>query len=793
MLADWRFALRSFRRTPLLVGAAVLTTGLGVGANTAIFSVMREVLLRPLPYRDPSRLVMVWEKNPVFGGILAERLPVAPRNFFEWKRSATSFAGLEASQSSAVDLTGGERPEEVQAMLVTPGFFDLFGRPPAIGPGWAEGEEGAVLGYDLWSRRFAQDPGVIGRKLTAGGKAYTIAGVLPADFHLPATFQGMEAPRPELWLPLPPPKNEKEEFYHALYVYGRLRPGATLDGARTEMAAIATGLEKRFPHNRGFGASVWPVAVEDLSPTTVRTVWALQVAVGFVLLIACANVANLLLARAAGRAREMAVRAAVGASRWRLVRQALAESLTLSALGGAAGVFLADWAMRGIAALAPKDNYHFHEIGLDWTVLAFAAGIAAASGLLFGVAPALTAAGSNLRDALAQEGRSGTSRGARRFRNTLVVGEVAAAVVLLAGAGLMIRSLGAVLRVSPGFDPDHVLTAHVRLQDYRYGKPEQRKAFCDRLLERAAQIPGVDAVAIAAGLPMADSLRVASFHIAADDTPKETDLKSVSEDYFRAAGVPILEGRGFTRQEAERELPVLVVNQTFARLTFRGEALGRTIQFSNGVKLTIVGVVPDTHELGLETPARPEIFTPTRTFDAIALLLRTKGPPMALANALSAAVWAIDPDQPVVDIRTLADHLSLSLAQRRFDTLLFGGLAGLALLLAVVGVYGVLSYSVMLRRREIGVRVALGAGRREVVRMVLGDGLALTGLGLAIGAAGAFALTRLMRGIVFGVSLSDPMTFAGTAAVLVLAAAGACYLPARRAAGVDPLESLRAE
>jgi putative ABC transport system permease protein len=801
MITDFRFALRTFRRTPLLVGAAILATALGVGANTAIFSVIQAVLLRPLPYRDPSRIVMLWEKNPVFGGMLAERLPVAARNLSEWRHEATSFTAIEAVNFTTFDLTGGDRPEEVPAALVSPGFFDLFGRHPSIGRGFAPDEDTAgkdqvaVLSFDLWRRRFGEDPDIAGKQITANGKTYSIVGVLPADFHLPSAFQGMEPSRGELWVPLTRSALTAIDFQRRLYVYGRLRTGVTIGAARAEMTAIAKRLEARFDADHGFGASVWPIATEDLSPETVRTVWALQVAVGFVLLIACANVANLLLARAAGRGREMAIRAAVGASRGRLVRQALAESLLLGGLGGGLGLLLADFAMRAIAALAPRDNYHFHEIGLDWTVLAFAAGVAMASGLLFGIAPALTAAAGNLRDALVSDSRSGASRGSKRFRGALVVAEVAAAVVLLAGAGLMIRSLAASFRVSPGFDAAHVLTAHVRLPENRYSKPEQAEAFCNELLDHLARIPGVEAASLSNGLPMMDSLSVRSFRIPGDprNEARETDAKSVTEDYFRAAGMPILEGRGFTREDAAQESKVMLVNQTFARMAFAGHPLGKAVAFGDRTQPAIVGVVPDTHELGLETPARPEVYLPTRRLTAMAVMLRTKGDPMSLGNALTAAVWAIDKDQPIVDIRSLSDHLSLSFEQRRFDTLLFGGLAGLALLLAAVGVYGVLSYSVLLRTRELGVRMALGAQEKDVLRLVVTDGLKLAGAGVAIGGAAALALTRFMSGIVFAVSPSDPVTFAGAVLVLLGVALAACYIPARRAAMIDPLRSLRAE
>jgi putative ABC transport system permease protein len=489
----------------------------------------------------------------------------------------------------------------------------------------------------------------------------------------------------------------------------------------------------------------------------------------------------------------------MGASRARLVRQGFSESLLLSGLGGALGLLLADAAMRGMKALAPKDNYHFQEIGLDWTVMAFAAGVAAASALFFGLAPALAATAGNLRDTLSQDGRAGVGRQARRLRSALVVAEVAAAVILLAGAGLMLRSLAAVLHVSPGFDPSHVLTAHVRLPEYRYAKPERVVNFNNQLLERLAQTGGVESASISTGLPMADSLSVRSFRVDGDPNaePVETDVKLVSEDYFRTAGTPLLRGRGFTREEAMQDARVVLVNQAFARLHLpRTDAIGRTLLFgsnSGEQRWSVVGITPDSHEMGLEEAVRPEVFMPSRSFLSMAVMLRTKGEPLALSNALTAAVWAIDKDQTVSDMKTLAAHFHTTTEQRRFDTLLFGGLAGLALVLAAVGLYGVLSYTVMLRTREIGVRMALGAQAGDVLRLVLANGLGLTVGGVAIGAAGALALTRLMRGIVFGVSPSDPLTFAGVAVMLVAVALLACYVPARRAAAVDPMHSLRAD
>jgi putative ABC transport system permease protein len=811
MLADLRFALRTFRRSPGLIAAAVLATALGVGANTAIFSVIQAVLLRPLPYRDSARLVMIWEKNPVFKGFLAERLPVAGRNYVEWKRQAHSFSGMAAMQQVRVQLTGIDRPEDLEAVQITPDFLPVLGRTPLLGRLFTPDETAAgkdqvaLVSHAFFERHFGGDRQRLGSTIQLGGKPYTVIGVLPPDFHLPALFQGFDVRRPDIWLPMPETFNAAQETNRINYVIARLRDGASLQQARAEMAVIASGLQQQYPKiDTGFATSVFPLSVEDVSPSTSRTVLALQVAVGFVLLIACANVANLLLARSAGRGREMAIRAAMGATRGRLMRQALGESILLSAAGGLLGLLLAVGAMAGIKALAPQDNYHFHEIGLNWTVLAFGIGVAALSGLIFGLAPAMGASAANLQETLTQDGRAGVGRKTRRLSNSLVVAEVALALILLAGAGLMLRSLGNVLGVNPGFHAGHVLSMHIRLPDERYSKDEQLVAFTDRLLERARQLPGVESVAVASGLPLMDNLSVITYRVEGVAPPgdsaqtPETDMKGVSEDYFRTIGTPILRGREFTRQDsAPKAEPVVAVTLSLARqIAPHGDALGRRIILGGGdqaTTATVVAIVPDTHEMGLDESPRAELFMPGYNIQEMALMVRTRGDPMALEGAVRAVVTDIDKDQAVVDVKPLAEHLHGTTQQRRFDSLLFASFAGLALLLAAVGLYGVLSYSVMLRTREIGVRIALGARGGDVVRLILRHGLLMVLLGTLVGALGALELTQWMQSLVFGMSASDPLTFAAVAVVLLLVAALACYIPARRASRMDPLRALRVE
>ncbi|HEX3744842.1 MAG TPA: ABC transporter permease [Bryobacteraceae bacterium] len=811
MLADLRFALRSFRRSPGLIAAAILATALGVGANTAIFSVIQKVLLQPLPYRDPARLAMVWEKNPVFKGFLAERLPVAGRNYTAWKQQAHSFSGLAAMRQVRVVMTGADRPEDLEGVQITADFLPVLGRAPVLGRSFTADEtvagkdQVALVSYAFFEHHLGGDPHRLGSKLELDGKAYTMIGVLPRDFHLPALFQGFDVRHPQIWLPMSETFNAAQQTGRVNYVVARLRDGTTFPQARAEMAVIARGLAAQDPKlDTGFSASVFPLSVEDVSPSTSRTVLALQVAVGFVLLIACANVANLLLARAAGRGREMAIRAALGATRARLMRQALGESVLLSAAGGALGLLLAVGAMAGIRALAPSDNYHFHEVGLNWMVLGFAIAVSLFSGIIFGLAPAIGASAANIQETLAQGGRAGAGRKARRLSNSLVVAEVALALVLLAGAGLMLRSLSNVLGVNPGFQAAHVLTMHIRLPGARYSGDDALKSFNGKLLDGVRHLPGVESAAVASGLPLLDSIAATTYRVEGDPEPAdpaqapETDTKLVSEDYFRTIGTPILRGRAFTRQDAEPNgSPIVAVTLSLARqIAPRGDALGRKVLLGGGDKApvaTVVAIVPDTRELGLDESPRPEMFIAARNIQEAALMLHTRGDPMALESGVRAVVAGIDRDLPVVDVMPLAQHLHGTTQERRFDSLLFTGFAGLALLLAAVGLYGVLSYSVTLRTREIGVRIALGARGGDVVGLILRHGLLMVLLGTVAGALGALVLTQWMQSLVFGMSATDPLTFAAVAALLLVVAAIACYVPARRASRMDPIRALRAE
>ena len=799
-----RYALRTFLKRPLFTIVAVLTLALGFGANTAIFSVIDAVVLHPLPYEDPDRLVAIWEKNPALSGFLAERLPAALKNYTEWTKQSHSFESMGAQTDTPMNLTGFDKPEELSAALATPGFFDVFGVRTRLGRSFTteDGSRVAVLTAAFHKRRFGGSTDVLGRTLALNGAVYTVVGVLPESFHLPALWEGLDVKKPEVWLPLDVAKMSEDDAQSRVnFVFARLKQGVTLEQARSEMNVIARRLEQQFPKlNKSFGVNLFPLVREDVGPQMQRGTLILQFAVAFVLLIACANVANLLLTRAAAREKEIAVRMALGARRGDIVRQVLIESGLLGGVGGLTGILVAAWIMKAITSFAPEDAYHLHELHLSMTVLAVTFGMVFLAALLFGLAPAWYSAGQNVNEALAKGGRSGSGGISTRLRNSLVVSEVALAALLLVGSGLMIRSLAAMLNVNLGFRTDHVVTMHVKLPDSKYSKPEQIKAFCDQLLARVSSVPGVQSTAIATGRPMLDNISLTGYAVEGQpertDQPQVTDVKRVSENYFDVIRQPIVRGRGFVRLDAETpQASVAIINEALAnQISQDADPVGRVLLLGgNHRRLTIIGVAANTHQMGLDTPTRPEIDLPTRSIGQIALLVRTAGDPMRLSQAVTSQVWAIDKDQPVSEVATLDQKTWEGNAKRRFDAFLFGSFAVLALILSAIGLYGVLAYGVAQRRREIGIRMALGADRGRIARLVVGNGFTLAAIGLAIGLAGAFALTRLMSSLVFGVSTSDFVSFAAAVVVLAPIALLASYIPANRAARIDPMVSLRIE
>jgi predicted permease len=810
MLSDLRYALRGFRRSPRLIATATLAIGLAAGVNTAIFSATDAVLLRPLPFREPDRLAVLWESNPKMEGFLAQRLPVAGRNFVAWKGRLHSFEQIEGLRRSWESLTGSGTPENISVARVTPGFFRMLGRNAAWGRTFesGEGEAGTsrvvVLSAAFFAGKLHGDQRALGRKLILNGTPNSIIGVLPADFRLPALWQGHEEMRPDVWLPsaadvtLPVAGASRRN-----YVFARLRGGISIEQARVELSALTQNLALEDPRlDSGFGANAFPVAVEDVNPSLRRTALTLEGAVCFVLWIACANVANLLLARAAGLVHEAAIRAALGASRWRVLRAAFAESLPIAVSGGVLGVGLARVAMEAMDRLAPASAYPLHRLSLNWRVLGFSLATVLGSVLLSGLAPAVAAWSLNPRAALSQNARSGAGRLTQRLRNGLLMAETAFALILLAGAGLMVRGLTNLLHVEPGFDPAHVLTLRVFLPVSRYREP-QVSEFCGRLLADVSALPGVRSAAISSSLPLMDALSLAPYRLASEPEPPGgeramADFKAVSEDYFRVTGTWLLRGRAFTRRDALAAAPqVVIVNDALAtqlarRMPLHADVVGRALLVGGSPKI-IVGIVAGARQMGLDSPSRPEMFLPTRSIASMTLLLRVQGDPMRHARSATEAIWAIDPDQPVSNVRPLESQIRLSAAQRRFDTALFAAFAGVALLLAGLGCYAALSHSVALRRREMGVRMALGAQPASVKWLAVRGALRITLAGIAMGMAGALALARCMKALVFGVNTADPATFLVAAAVLLSTSALAGYIPGARAARQSPVDLLRGD
>jgi predicted permease len=733
---------------------------------------------------------------------LAQRTPAALANVREWKRQSRSFEDLTPFAGLSCNLGGGsasDRPSRVEAIQVEPGFFGLLGIRPAIGRAFTDGDAKAdraiLLSAGAYRRRFGGDTNLAGKTVRVNGVERSIVGVLPDGFELPAMWEGFDQRKPDVWLPFDPGSlnSEQQLWGRNYFVYGRLRPGATLAEARTEMDVIGKRLQSAFPEqNKGFGVNVFSLATEDVGPDLRRSIYVLQVAVGFVLLIACANVANLLLARAVAREREIAIRLALGASRGQIVRLMLTESLLLGAMGGVLGIVLGYWSLGAISALAPKDTHGFHELRLDWLVLAFSFALSLSTGLIFGLAPAAHAGRRNLNASLGHGAR--ISGGPQWMRNGMAIAEVALALILLVGAGLMIRTLSALMSVDPGFRADHLVTMQTSLTNT--ADPERARAFSSQLLERVRQIPGVISVSLSSGLPM-ESVSESSYEIDGAPETKEFRIAGVTritETYFSTLGIPIRRGRDFTQAEAEAKQPgVAVVSEAFARLNWPNQdALGKVIRTS-GFRLRVIGVIGGVHQMGPDAEVRPEIYLPSRSYEEVNLAARTAGDPMALAPALEKAVWSIDPDQPVQQVRSMQKVLRDWPEERRFYMTILGVFAGLALTLASLGLYGVLAYVVNLRMRELGIRMALGANARQVLGLVLGQGLRLAAIGIGAGLVGAWWLTRVMKSLVFGVGTSDPATFATVAALVGMVAMVAAFVSARRAASVDPVEALRTE
>ena len=817
-IQDLRHAGRILRRRPGFTAVTVATLAIAIGANVAIFSVVHTVLLRPLPFADPDRLVWVWENSPQRS---VPRRAVTPVAYAAYRDRSGLFTDLGASTDWMASLTGAGEPESIIGYKFSGRFFKILGVPAQLGrtlepddarPGH---DHVVVLGDSLWRRRFGADPGVIGRAITLDDESYTVVGVMPPGFAHPA--------RTEMWTPLvlegATTTNNRSRI---LRMVGRLKPGVRVEQASSSLAGIAAGLAGADPENQGgWSAAASPITSRytgDIKPALL----VLLGAVGFVLLIAAANVGNLLLARAADRGREVAIRASLGAGRWRLVRQFLVESLLLAALGGLAGVGLAFWGVDLLKGLFPSTIANIaiprmDQIHVDAPVLAFAALLSLSTGIAFGLAPALHASRAALGEALRESGRSTTEgREHRRFRSALVVGEVALALVLTTGAALLIRSFAHLQGGSLGFEPAGVTSARVLLParpsgpnapEPRYAAAEKRRAFFDHVLARLRETPGVEAAGATTFLPLSGWSGSQAFEIEGRPPARPTEEldalpQSVNEDYFRAMRIRVLRGRGIAATDVATASPVVVVSETTARRFWGGEdPVGGRIGWRVGGPQTpvvwreVVGVVADVRHDGLAEPAEPEIYLPYAQAPTalICLTVRMAGGQALPPRAIEQAVWSFDKDQPVLAVMPLAQLAAESITLRRVSTLVLGFFAAVAVFLAALGLYGVMAHAVARRTHEIGIRMAIGARASDVLTMIVVRGVALAALGAALGLAASLGLTRLLTSLLYGVSPTDPASFAAVAAFLLAVAALASYVPARRAARVDPSEALRYE
>src|SRR5262245_17375828 len=809
---DLRYGARMLLKKPGFTLIAVLTLALGIGANTAIFSVVNAVLLRPLPYAEPERLVALWESNTQRP---ESRNSISYPNFFDWRAQSKSFERVASYYTNDMALTGIATPVNLRSAVVSPELFATLGVKPLLGRWFVAEEEkpgirAAIINHGLWQRQFGGDPNTVGRAVTLNGKQFNVVGVMPAGFQFP-----IEAEPIEVWVtssidgektdPKEAAQNEQRGA-HFLQAVGRLKPGVTLEQSQAEMNVIGANLEKQYPDsNTRHGVKLIPYH-NDLVHDYSEALWLILGAVGCVLLIACANVANLLLARATARYKEIAVRAALGADRWRVIRQLLTESLLLSLCGGLLGLFLAWWGSEMLVRLIPEDVPRLTEINLDRWVFGFTFLISVVTGLVFGLVPALQASKIELTEAMKEGARAAGAGGRGRLRGALVVAEIAIALVVLIGAGLLLQTFRRLQHVDLGFDTHNILTAAVELPDARYPKPEQATAFYQTLLDRVKAMPGVEAVSAVVPQPLSGDTMMISFDIEGRNIPKGerpvSHFRSISLDYFSVMKIPLLAGRAFTERDDAHSPGVVIVNETFAKRHFPNEnPIGKHVKpgiafEGEPVWREIVGVVKDVkHRQSLGRDYEPEYYLPhaQMPINSMNLIVRATKDPRSLARSLQHEVQSLDRDIPVFRIKTLEQYLGVAVAQPKFNALLLSLFAGLALLLTAMGLYGVMSYSVVQRAQEIGIRIALGARNGDVLKMVLRHGLKLTALGLLIGLAAAYALTRYMQSLLFGVKPTDPLTFAAIALLLVAVALLACWVPARRATEVDPLEALRTE
>ncbi|MGB2638487.1 MAG: ABC transporter permease [Candidatus Acidiferrum sp.] len=804
---DLRFGARTFRKSPGFALVTVLTLALGIGANTAIFSVVYGVLLNPLPYKEPSRLVLLNETTPKVG-----KVSVSYPNFLDWRAQSSQFAQMAAVCGVGFNFAGVTQPESISGEAVSSNFLSLLGVKPLLGRDFDPAEEkpGAapvvLLSYSLWQSHLGADPGALGRTIVLDGRSFTIVGILPANFRWPDKVDVLEPIG--VWAAQDSDDATQRGARGDLVVVGRLAPNSSFAQARSEMEGIAARLAKEYPGaNDQFGVALQPIRdafVGDVRPA----ILALFGAVVFVMLIACANVANLLLVRGAGRSREVALRMALGATRSRIIRQMLTESFLLALFGGAVGLCLAEAGIRGMTSLIPSATLSGASIQLNAVVVLFAAGIMTLAAFIFGAIPAVRSTSPNVQSQL-KEGSQGTGTGIaqNRLRSAFVVTELALSLVLLAGAGLMMKSLHLLLSVSPGFQPNRVLTMEMDLRTAQYDKDPAIRNFWQQVLDRVSVLPGVQSAAVGTVVPLTGHHDRADITVEGMPLPKpgsfpHPDIHIVSAGYFRTLGVPLIAGRTFTQDDTETALQVGMINAKLAREFFpRGDAVGKRFLFGHPSNtsapkwIEIVGVVGDTKLYSLANPARLEVYVPFSQAPSghMNLLVKSAVDPSAMTSAVRGVVASVDKDQPIFATSTMNRLLHDSVSTQTFTLILLELFSTVALVLAAIGIYGVISYSVAQRTRDIGIRMALGASPGNILQNILGLGLWLTGAGLGLGLMGAFAVTRVLSSLLYGVQSTDAVTFSAVSLVLAVVALAASYLPARRAMRVDPMVALRYE
>ena len=791
---DIRFAIRSLRRRPAFTILVLATIGLGIGANTAIFTVVNSVLLRPLPYPEPDELVMVWEQDRVRGW---DRVPGSAEDFLVWRSESSTMEAISGGVPSSFSLTGEGTPEQVSGFRVAAGFFDVFDVPPALGSVFADGsnvagqEQQVVLSHGLWQRRFGGDPSWVGRTVEIDGASMEVVGIMPEGFQFPSSAQ--------LWAPLVFSDAQlQDRNWHFLLTVGRLAEGSSIEAARAELRTIASRLGQEFPDsNADFGIEVQPLHLEMTN--AVRTMlWVLLGAVGFVLLIACANVANLLLVRATARSGELSLRTALGAGRSRLIRQVLTESVLLAGGGAVLGLGIALLGLDALLAISPVTVPGGGEVTIDRWVLGVTVAGAVVTGLLFGLAPALAVWKTEVAAGL-REGRDRSAGGGRRLRSALVVSEIALALVLVTGAGLMVQSVRKMLDVDVGVDTKNALVGQFSLPAAEYPGPAEQVLFYDELLTRASAIPGVEAAALSNLVPPAGG---GQYHVRIEGVHEEWTMdlpvsrtRAVSTNYIETMGIPVLRGRAFVETDDSDGPMVVVVDQAFADQHFPSEdPIGRQIRTLLDAPREIVGVVGNVTNAGLQNASGPTVYFPYAQHafgNSQTLILRTASDPTPFTPALQEAIWSLDSDLPLVGVATLEDRLSNSVAQPRFNSLLLSVFGGLAALLAAIGIYGVMAYSVSQRTTELGLRMALGASKGEVRGLILRSAVTLAVSGVVVGLVASIGLTRTIEGFLFGVEATDPLTLGMVAVGLCAVAVAASLIPAVRASRLEPVTALR--